>query len=104
QKEFFFSIEQWDGIDLETEDNAVIIGSPKNPIIRPGTKNLIEAPEKTFKTTFGLRLFIGIASGHTVYPSLPVARSGRVLYIHGEMTPKELKERRDAAQTSIPLE
>jgi RecA-family ATPase len=103
-KEFFYSIEQWDSVDLDTEDNAVLIGTPKNPIIRPGTKNLIEAPEKTFKTTFSLRQFIGMASGHTVYPSLPVARPVRVLYIHGEMTPQELKERRDAAQVGIPPE
>lgn len=102
QKEFFYSAEQWDLIDLETEDNAVLIGTPKNPIIRPGTKNLIEAPEKTFKTTFGLRQFFGMASGYTVYPSLPVARAVRVLYIHGEMTPQELKERRNAAQIGIP--
>lgn len=102
QKEFFFSAEQWDTVDLETEDNSVLVGTPKNPIIRPGTKNLIEAPEKTFKTTFGLRQFFGMASGYTVYPSLPVARPARVLYVHGEMTPKELKERRDAAQIDIP--
>ena len=108
-KEFFFSIEQWDKIDwneeaADKEDGSVLIGTSKNPIIRRGTKNLIEAPEKTFKTTFGLRLFIGLASGYTVYPSLPIARSVRVLYIHGEMTPRELKERRDAAQTGIPAE
>jgi hypothetical protein len=75
QKEFFFSIEDWDSVDLDTEDNAVLIGTPKNPIIRPGTKNLIEAPEKGFKTTFSLRLLIGMACGYTVYPSLPVARA-----------------------------
>jgi hypothetical protein len=104
EKEFFYSAEDWDHVDLETEDNAVLIGTPKNPIIRPGTKNLIEAPEKTFKTTFGLRQFFGMACGHTVYSSLPVARPVRVLYMHGEMTPKELKERRDAAQIDIPPE
>lgn len=91
EKEFFYSAEEWDHVDLDTEDNAVLIGTPANPIIRPGTKNLIEAPEKTFKTTFGLRQFFGMASGYTVYRSLPVARPMRVLYIHGEMTPKELK-------------
>jgi hypothetical protein len=104
EKEFFFSAEEWDTIDLDTEDNSVLIGTPRNPIIRPGTKNLIEAPEKTFKTTFGLRQFLGMASGYTVYGSLPVARPVRILYMHGEMTPQELKERRNAAQVGIPSE
>jgi AAA domain len=105
-KEFFFSIEQSDTVDWnqDTEDPSVLVGTPKNPIIRRGTKNLIEAPEKTFKTTFGLRMSIGLASGYTVYPSLPIARSARVLYAHGEMTARELKERRDAAQAGIPPE
>lgn len=102
EKEFFYSAEEWDNIDLETEDNAVLVGTPSNPIIRPGTKNLIEAPEKTFKTTFALRQLFGMASGYTVYPSLPAARPVRVLYMHGEMTPKELEERRAAAQIGIP--
>lgn len=90
-KEFFYSLEEWEQIDLNTPDNLVLIGTPANSIIRPGTKNIIEAPEKTFKTTTLLRLTIGVACGHTVFESLPVARPVRVLYIHGEMTPRNLR-------------
>jgi AAA domain len=104
EKEFFFSIEQWDQIDLDTEDNDALIGTPQSPIIRPATKNLIEAPEKSFKTTLSLRQLIAMACGYTVFPSLPIARAARILYMHGEMTAKELKGRRDAAQTGIPLD
>lgn len=89
-KEFFYSIEEWEHIDLNTKDNEVLLGDPHNPIIRPGTKNIIEAPEKTFKTTMLLRLTI--------------ARAVRVLYMHGEMTPIELAERRKAGQFQIPAE
>jgi RecA-family ATPase len=102
-KEFFYSLEEWEAINLETLDNEVLIGTPSNSIIRPGTKNIVLAPEKTFKTTTVLRLAIGMASDYTVFPSLPVARAVRVLYIHGEMTPKELDERRRAALRDIPL-
>jgi hypothetical protein len=101
EREFFHTIEEWEQIDLDTEDNAVLIGTPTAPIIRPGTKNIVEAPEKTYKTTTLLRLAIGMACGHTVFPSLPVARPVRVLYFHGEMTPKELEERRNAALYGI---
>ncbi len=103
-REFFYSIAEWERIDLDTPDHGVLIGTPSNPIIRPGTKNIVEAPEKSFKTTMLLRLAIGMACGHTVYPSLPVARKVRVLYVHGEMTPKELAERRKAACFQIPEE
>src|SRR5437899_333697 len=92
-KKFFYSLTEWENVDLNTPDNQVLIGTPTNSIIRPGTKNIVEAPEKSFKTTMLLRLTIGMASGHTVYPSLPVARAVRVLYIHGEMTPQEIAER-----------
>jgi RecA-family ATPase len=73
-------------------------------IVRPGTKNLVVAAEKSFKTTMLMRLGMGMACGYTVYPSLPVVRPVRVLYIHGEMNPKELAERRTAAAASIPPE
>ena len=53
-----------------------------------GTKNLIEAPEKTFKTTMLLRLTIGMACGHTVYPSLPVARPVQVRLVTRPFPPR----------------
>src|SRR5690348_7138261 len=45
--------EEWENYEVPLESNY-IIGSPENPIVRPETKNLILAPEKSFKTTFGL--------------------------------------------------
>jgi RecA-family ATPase len=101
-KAFFFSLEEWENVDLATDDHAVLLGTPQNSIIRPGTKNVVVAPEKAFKTTTLLRLALGMAGGHTVYPSLPVARPAKVLYIHGEMTPKEIAERTEAAATNLP--
>lgn len=102
QSAFFFTYEEWESIDLTSDDRTVLIGTPSNCIIRPGTKNLIEAPEKSFKTTMLLRLALGLAGGHTVYPSLPVYRSAKVLYIHGELLPQELCERRAQAAASLP--
>ena len=98
--------EQWLIAEFSVEESAVLIGTPENALVRPLTKNLIQAPEKAYKTTFLLRLTLGLSTGETVYPSLPVYRPQRVLYLHGELNPAELKERlRDAAQhLSRPLE
>jgi RecA-family ATPase len=101
---FFLNLEQWGNVDFSSNDNSVLVGTQQNAIIRPGTKNLVVAPEKKFKTTVLLRLAIGMACGYTVYPSLPIARSASVLYIYGEMIPKELEERTLAAKTGIPVE
>jgi RecA-family ATPase len=73
-------------------------------IIRPGTKNIIEALEKTFKTTMVLQFTIGMACGHKVSPSLLVAYPVSVLYIHREMTVKELAERRKSSLQRIPTQ
>src|SRR2546425_893832 len=55
-RSFFLDLYQWEKVDLDTPDNAVLVGTPQNAIIRPGTKNLIVAPEKAYKTTTLLRL------------------------------------------------
>jgi AAA domain len=82
-------------VDRRTSRNVV---TSENPLVRPLTKNLIQAPEKAFKTTFLMRLTMGISTGETVFPSLPVRRGHRVLYLHGELAPAELKQRiREAA-------
>lgn len=92
------SADQWLEADLSVAENQVIVGTTANPIVRPLTKNLIQAPEKAFKTTFLLRLALGLSTGETVFSSLPVSRRQRVLYLHGELSPAELKERlREAA-------
>ena len=86
------SAENWLKADLSVPESQVIVGTQANPLIRPLTKNLVQAPEKAFKTTFLLRLALGISTGETVFSYLPVKRSQRVLYLHGELSPAELKE------------
>lgn len=95
----FPTAEEWLSLPMEVDDSRVVVGSSSQPIIRPLTKNLIEAPEKAFKTTFAMRLMLGMSTGTTVFPQLPVLRPRRVLYVHGELSPPEIQERtRDAAQ------
>jgi len=78
-----------------------LIGSRENPIVRPLTKNFVEAADKSFKTTFLLRLALGMSEGTSVYPSLPVPAPRRVLYLHGELAPSELKERLEEAAIGL---
>jgi hypothetical protein len=100
------SAEEWLNAEFSAEESEMLIGTPGNALVRPRTKNLIQAPEKAYKTTFLLRLTLGLSSGETAFPSLPVCRPQRVLYLHGELNPAELKERlRDAARgLSRPLD
>ena len=95
------NMQEWLNLELTAAEKDVVIGSPDNAIVRPGTKNLIEASEKSYKTTFLLRLLAGMASGETVYPELPVTRSRRVLYLHGELSNAEIKDRTLAAAKSL---
>jgi hypothetical protein len=98
------SAEDW--LNTNFSDAEVLIGKPENPLVRPLTKNLVQAPEKAFKTTFLMRLTLGISTGETVFSSLPVANAQKVLYLHGELAPAELKERllEAAAGLKRPLE
>ena len=92
------SAEDWLNADFSVEESEVVVGTSENPLVRPLTKNLVQAAEKAFKTTFLLRFALGISTGETVFASLPVTRPRRVLYLHGELAPVELKERlREAA-------
>jgi len=90
---FILSAERWLKADFSIAESEIIVGTPNNPLIRPLTKNLVQAPEKAFKTTFLMRLALGISTGQTVFSSLPVKSSRRVLYLHGELALAELKER-----------
>ncbi len=92
--------EKW--LDVETDISEPVLGSPEHCIVRPFTKNIIEAPEKAFKTTFTLRFTLGLSCGKTLFSQLPVFRSRRVLYIHGELSPPEIKERTQAAVVGLP--
>lgn len=67
--------EEWLNFDFGNESSDAIIGTPEKAIVRPLTKNLIEAPEKAFKTTFLLRLAVAVSTGQTVFPSLPFPKA-----------------------------
>jgi hypothetical protein len=87
--------------EFRLDESEVLIGTPENALVRPLTKNLIQAPEKAFKTTFLLRQTLGLSTGETVFPSLAVNGCHRVLYLHGELAPAELKERLQEASREL---
>jgi len=88
-----YSGDEWLDLDLGVESADVIAGTTANPLIRARTKNFLEAPEKSFKTTMLLRWATAAAKGVSVYPALPVSRPLKTLYLHGELSPSEIKER-----------
>jgi hypothetical protein len=91
--------QEWMDLDLSGEEGTAIIGTRQNPLIRPGSRNFIEAAEKSFKTTFALKLALGLARGLTVFTELPIPERQRTLYLHGELGLAEIKARTiDAAQ------
>jgi AAA domain len=95
------SAEDWLNADFSVAESEVLIGTRENPLVRPLTKNLVQAAEKAFKTTFLMRLALGISTGETVFSSLPVARPRRVLYLHGELAPVEIQERLQEAASGL---
>ena len=95
------SAEDWLKADFSVAESEVLVGTCENPLVRPLTKNLVQAPEKAFKTTFLMRLTMGISTGETVFPSLSVRRPRKVLYLHGELAPAELKQRLQEAAVDL---
>jgi hypothetical protein len=93
--------DEWLDLDFTADENDIIIGSPENAIIRPHTKNLIQGSEKTFKTTFMLRLMLSLSCGVTAFECLPVLKPREVLYIHGELSEPEIKERTSGAADGL---
>lgn len=83
--------EEW--LELPDDTSEPVFGTVSQKIVRPLTKNIIEAPEKSFKTTVMLRLMLGLSCGQTVFPQLPVPAARRVLYLHGELSDDEIKQR-----------
>jgi hypothetical protein len=96
------SMQDWLELDLESSETEAVIGTPQHPIVRPKTKNLVVAPEKSFKTTFLLRLMAGLSTGETVFPMLPIQKEHLVLYLHGELSDPEIKERGASATVDLP--
>lgn len=94
------SAEEW--LVREPDNVDPIIGSTKQQIVRPLTKNLILGPEKSLKTTLTERLMLGLSCGETVFTLLPVPKCFRVLYLHGELSPDEIAERTRAAAKGMP--
>lgn len=90
-KNSFLTAEEWLNLQMEANENEIVLGSTTQAIVRPHTKNLIEAPEKAFKTTFLLRLMLGLSTGTTLFSQLPVLKRRKVLYVHGELSPPEIK-------------
>ena len=98
-----YTAEELINLDLTEDETSVIIGSSANPLIRVGTRNFIEAPEKAFKTTIMLRLALGMSVGATVFPELPIpTKPRRVLYLHGELGLSEIQDRTIAAAVDLP--
>ena len=92
-RRLILTAQEWIDLELSNDEQGVVLGTTQNALVRPATKNLIVAPEKSFKTTFLLRLMAGLSCGETVFPMLPVARKRRVLYLHGELSTAEIKDR-----------
>ena len=95
------TIQEWLKLELSEDEKDVVIGSPENAIVRPKTKNLVEASDKSFKTTFLMRLLFGVSCGEAVFPQLPICRPRRVLYVHGELASAEIKDRSRCAAKSV---
>ncbi len=98
----FLTGEEWLQYRTNTDGAQVVFGSPTQAIVRAETKNLIVAAEKSYKTSVVLRMMLGLSAGRTVFPQLPVLRPRKVLYVHGELSPQEIKERTRAAAVGLP--
>lgn len=98
----FLNAEEWFAFETAMPEDQIVFGSTDNVIVGTQTKNLIEAPEKAFKTTFMLRLMLALSCGKTVFPKLPVLRPRKVLYVHGELALAQIKERTIAAGAGLP--
>ena len=96
--------ENWLNRDDKIDEKEIIFGTPQNPSVTRKTKNIIEGPEKSFKTTYLLPLCIGLSTSQTVYPRLPVLRSHTVLYLHGELGDWQIKDRTMWAQQEHDLQ
>ena len=96
------SAEQWLELPTETEEKHIVFGSKEQATVRTRTKNIIQAPQKSFKTTFGMRTMLALSCGETVYHQLPVLKARKALYVHGELSPQEIKERTQAAARGLP--
>ncbi|HZW96118.1 MAG TPA: bifunctional DNA primase/polymerase [Candidatus Eremiobacteraceae bacterium] len=103
-KGYSMTAEEWMAHDFSAEESESLVGTETNAIIRPLTKNLLIAPDKSFKTTFLMRLVAGLAAGKTVFEQLPVRRACRVVYFHAELNPAEVQQRITASVVNIDTE
>jgi hypothetical protein len=91
-RRFILTLHEWSCVEFDSDD-VPILGTSQNAVVRPGTKNIVEAAEKSFKTSLLYPLALGLACGETVYSELPVSRAYKVLYLHGELSKREIAER-----------
>jgi len=95
--QYILSAEAWLTVDLSPQEKEPIFGTPSMVIVGPKTKTFLEAPAKSFKTTLMMRAALGLSAGVTLFPALPVFKKRRVLYLHGELSELEIRDRTIAA-------
>jgi hypothetical protein len=88
-------------LEISEDEKNAVIGTAENPIVRPRTKNFIEAPEKAFKTTFLLRLMAGLSCNETIFSQLKVPKTRSVLYLLGELSRPEVQSRIQGATAGL---
>lgn len=93
--------DEW--IELPDEPiEGVVFGSPDEEIIEDGSKNIVEGNPKAFKTTFVQSLLLPASKGQTSYPQMPLfSKPRRVLYLHGEMSKRQIKKRTSCAARGL---
>jgi AAA domain/Bifunctional DNA primase/polymerase, N-terminal len=101
EKKYRLTAREWISYEPSQGESDSLIGTTQ-AIVRPRTKNLVVAGDKSFKTTFMMRLAASLASGETCFDELPVMRSCRVAHIHAELNPSELKQRVIASVAGLP--
>src|SRR5262249_45356904 len=102
EKRFRMTAREWLAYDPSQGESEPLIGTPNKVIVGPLTKNLVIAGDKSFKTTFLMRLGASLAAGKTVFDELPVHHACRVVHIHAELNPAELQQRVIASVSGMP--
>jgi hypothetical protein len=93
---------EWVNLDLSTAQSAVIVGTPKSPVLRADTRNMVLAEKKAMKTPFAQKCFLEVPAGVTRSRPLPAGGPYMVLYIHGESPEHQVTGRTIAAVRGLP--
>lgn len=90
--------DEW--LDLpDAPEDGIVFGNDDEALIESSSKNLIEGPPKNFKTALVMSLLLRASKGETAYSQLPLySRKPRhVLYLHGELSKRQIRKRTAAA-------